>query len=141
MTESNFQKVQAKHNKQLLNFAKTHFEEINNGKDGYLDYLKILIYSGITTRKILRKVLFQAVEFGEVETSLFFVKLLDRELTYSEKSKLAKESENSFEFCEDYFPERIAEIAARGTKKAAIIAQQNSIRSGGHKLRHNGNIV
>jgi hypothetical protein len=137
---ANFQKIQLKQNIQILNFAVSHFQEILNENKDYLAYLKILTYSGLATRKTLRTVLYFAVQNGDIKTSLFFVDLLERELTDSEKSKIAKESK-SLEFCEDYFPEYIAKIAAKGTAKAAQKAQENGSRPGGHKFRDNGNIL
>lgn len=122
----NFHKIQAQQNKQIIGFAESYFYEREFGKNDsqkkVFGYLKLLLHSGITPKKTLRVLLFRSVQVGDFKTALFFVSLLERKLNYSELAKLAKESDNYLEFCEDHFSERIGEIAARGTQKASDIA-------------------
>ncbi len=132
-----FQKIKTKHNKQFLNFARNYFiqRKKNSGNIDNLKYLMILTHSGLTNKKNLRTILYYAVHTGDTQAALFFVELLGRELTYSELARLAKFN-NSLEWMENYFPERIGEIAAKGVYEAS----QKALTTG-HKFRHDGNIL
>ncbi len=121
-------------NSKLFHIQKDQFEKIiATIKNNDFNITMIILNNSALTRKQYRMVLFNAIEAGHYGVSSYVTfTFFKRHLSYSEKARMANIN-HSFEWIENYFPERIDEIVAKATKNTAK-------KTPGHKIFHNGNI-